>query len=151
MSEESPRIEEIINRLREHGLRLTPQRMAVLKTLVGNKEHLSAEDIYAQVRITYPMIGLATVYNTISMLKELGAISELNFGNGLGASRSYNRAHFDGSGEAPHPHFVCTRCNRIIDIEGEIFGDLPNEVARQTGYHITGFRLDFFGLCPNCQ
>jgi Fur family peroxide stress response transcriptional regulator len=143
MSLQQKRIDDLVSRLREGGLRLTPQRLAVLKTLIGNKEHLSAEEIYDRVHADYPMIGLATVYKTIAMLKEMGEITELNFSN--------EGARYDGSGEAPHSHFICTQCNSIIDIKDDTLVNLSENIANKTGYHITNYRLDFFGICPNCQ
>ena len=98
-------VESIVVQLRDRGMRLTPQRLAVLKTIIGNKEHLNADEIYERVRGDYPMIGLATIYKTVTMLKEMGAISELNF--------SHHSARYDGSGAPPHPHFVCNYCNQI--------------------------------------
>ena len=139
----NPKIDQIVFRLREKGMRITPQRVAVLKTLIGNNEHLSAESIYDRVRADYPMIGLATVYKTIAMLKEMGEITELNFDNGC--------ALFDGNGSAPHPHFICTQCNTVIDIEDKDLKNLPADIAQKTGYQIINYRLDFFGICPNCQ
>jgi Fur family peroxide stress response transcriptional regulator len=143
MNPQQNRIDDLVTRLRENGMRLTPQRLAVLKTLIGNKEHLSADDIYDRVHMDYPMIGLATVYKTITMLKKMGEITELTFSN--------EGARFDGSGETPHPHFVCTLCNCIIDIEDDSLENLSANITEKTGYHITNYRLDFFGLCPKCQ
>ena len=137
------RIDDLVSRLRENGMRLTPQRMAVLQTVIGSEEHLSAEEIYEQVRVDYPMIGLATVYKTIAMLKEMGEVVAINLHN--------ERARYDGSGQAPHPHFICTNCNRIFDIEDETLEKLPGEVAAKTGHEITEYRLDFFGICQECQ
>jgi len=124
-------------------MRLTPQRMAVIRTLIESKEHLRAEDVYQRVRVDYPMIGLATVYKTISMLKELGEISELNF--------SSTSARFDGNGKHPHPHFVCNRCHRIFDMDEKDLEDLAIQIAQNAGYTITSYRLDFFGICKSCQ
>jgi Fur family peroxide stress response transcriptional regulator len=143
MADGNQRIDDIVVRLREHGMRMTPQRMAVLNTLIGNKEHLSAEAIHDRVRADYPMIGLATIYKTVSLLKEMGEITELNFDNDC--------ALYDGSGESPHPHFICSQCNTILDIDDADLESLPGEVSHKTGYEITNFRLDFFGICPNCQ
>ncbi|KPL06142.1 hypothetical protein AMJ86_09760 [bacterium SM23_57] len=143
MSLQPNRIDDLITRLRERGMRLTPQRMAVLKTLIGNNEHLSVEDIYERVHGDHPMIGLATVYKTIAILKEMGEITELNISN--------EGARYDGSGETPHPHFICTRCNTIIDLEEEPLINLCENFVGKTEYLITNYRLDFFGLCPKCQ
>lgn len=143
METQKSRIDTVVDRLREAGLRLTPQRMAVLKTIIGNQEHLSAEEIYTRVRVDYPMIGLATVYKTIAMLKELGEIVAIDFSN--------QGSRFDGSGREPHPHFICTRCNVIIDLESEALENYLGNIANTTGYQIIDYRLDLFGICPNCQ
>jgi Fur family peroxide stress response transcriptional regulator len=117
--------------------------MAVLKTLIGSKEHLSVEDIHERIQADYPMTGLATVYKTVALLKEMGEITELNIGN--------DYARYDGSDEIPHPHFVCMECKLIIDLEHDILGSLPEEIAEKTGYKIVNTRLDFYGVCPKCQ
>jgi len=143
MSTRQKRIDDLIFRLRERGNRLTPQRLAVLQTVIGNHEHLSVDVIYERVRADYPMIGLATVYKTIAMLKEMGEITEININSDC--------ARYDGSGDDPHPHFVCMQCNSILDIEDNILGQLPQNLAQKKGYQITHYRLDFFGICPNCQ
>jgi Fur family peroxide stress response transcriptional regulator len=143
METKQARIDELVIKLREQGLRLTPQRLAVLKTVIGSQEHLSADEIYARLRVDYPMIGLATVYKTLSVLKEMGEIAVLNFDN--------QGARYDGSGLEPHPHFICKRCNAIIDLEEEALENLTLKIASKSGYQITDYRLDFFGICPNCQ
>jgi Fur family peroxide stress response transcriptional regulator len=143
METHTARIDDLVTKLRGRGLRLTPQRMAVLKTVIGSREHLSAEEIYTRVRADFPMIGLATVYKTIGVLKEMGEIAVLNFDN--------QRARYDGSGRDTHPHFICNRCNAIVDLKEEDLENIKQKIALKTGYQITDCRLDFFGICPNCQ
>jgi Fur family peroxide stress response transcriptional regulator len=143
MDTQDNRIEELITQLRQSGMRLTPQRLVVLKALIDSQEHLSAEEIYERIHVEYPMIGLATVYKTIAILKEMGEVRELNLGN--------ESARYDGSGKAPHPHFICNQCGSIFDIEDDSLVDLSKNVAEKTGYQITNYRLDFFGICPECQ
>jgi Fur family transcriptional regulator, peroxide stress response regulator len=143
MTTSDTRLDDLIARLRESGHRLTPQRMAVIKTLIGNREHLNAEQIYDRVRVDFPMTSLATVYKTVLVLKEMGAIQEISF-DGEGK-------HFDGGSSHAHPHVICTKCRRIEDLDLADLNLLPADIARQTGYRIEGHRLDFFGVCPDCQ
>jgi Fur family peroxide stress response transcriptional regulator len=143
MAEQQTRLEELIARMRERGHRLTPQRMAVLKILVGNKEHLSAEQIYARVKADFPMTSLATIYKTVAVLKEMGEVLELGF--------SDDSSHYDGDNPHPHPHLICIKCRSIIDVDAASLSELPQEVAQQTGYRVVSHRLDFFGICPQCQ
>lgn len=143
MVERQTRLEELTARLRERGHRMTPQRMAVIKTLAGNDEHLSAEQIYKRVRVDFPMTSLATIYKTITTLKEMGEVLELGF--------SDDRNRYDGRDPHPHPHLVCLQCRSIIDVDVPAVSEFPQEVARRTGYRIVSHRLDFFGICSQCQ
>jgi len=137
------RLEELVARLREQGHRLTPQRMAVLKTLVTNEEHLSVEQIYDRVRVDFPMTSLATIYKTVAVLKEMGEVLELGFSDGS------NR--YDGSKPYPHPHLICIKCKNIVDIDISTLDALSQKIAQKTGYRIVNHRLDFFGICPQCR
>jgi Fur family peroxide stress response transcriptional regulator len=117
--------------------------MAVLRVLVNDKEHLSVEQIYERVKADFPMTSLATIYKTVAVLKEMGEVLELGFGDGC------NR--YDGSKPFAHPHLVCIQCQRISDVEVDRLDELPQDVAQKTGYRIVNHRFDFFGVCPACQ
>ncbi len=143
MADSQARLNELIARLKERGHRLTPQRMAVLKILADDEGHPSVEQIYERVKADFPMTSLATIYKTVTLLKEMGEVMELGF------SDDSNR--YDGNKPYPHPHLICTKCRNIVDAEVATLSELPQEVARSTGYQIVGHRLDFFGICPRCQ
>jgi Fur family peroxide stress response transcriptional regulator len=137
------RLKEIITKLKEQGCRMTPQRFAVAEILANSQEHLSAEKIYEKVKVDFPYTSLATVYKTITLLKKVGEVMELGFVD------DSNR--YDGARPYPHAHLVCIDCKRIIDPEIPALKDLPQELSQMTGYHIMNHRLDFFGICPQCQ
>jgi Fur family peroxide stress response transcriptional regulator len=143
MADPEARLDELITRLRESGHRLTPQRMAVLRTLAVSEGHPSVEQIYERVKADFPMTSLATIYKTVTLLKEMGEVLELGF------SDDSNR--YDGNKPYPHPHLICTQCRNIVDPEVVTLHELRQEVAQSTGYQIVSHRLDFFGLCPQCQ
>ena len=143
MSESQARLEKVIARLREQGHRLTPQRMAVLKVVTGNKEHLNVEQIYERVKADFPMTSLATIYKTLAVLKEMGAVLEIDL--------STDGARYDGSNPRPHPHLICIKCGSITDVDMTGLDGLPRKVAQKTGYRIVSHRFDFFGICPQCQ
>jgi len=143
MLESRQRVDALVARLREKGHRLTPQRMAVLKVLIGSHEHPSAEQIHARVKARFPMTSLATTYKTLAVLKQMGEILEINLGN--------DGSRYDGGNPSPHPHVVCIECGTIIDVDVVGLSHLPREVAHTTGYQIVRHRLDFFGVCPPCQ
>ncbi|MGD8455606.1 MAG: Fur family transcriptional regulator [Anaerolineales bacterium] len=143
MTEQVTRIEDLTARLRSRGDRMTPQRMAVLKVIIGNEEHLTAEQIYKRVKPDFPMISLATVYKTLSMLKEMGEILELDLHTGC--------KHYDGHRISSHPHLICTECGTVIDIEEHDLSNLSKDMEKSTGFEITKFQANFFGICPQCQ
>jgi Fur family peroxide stress response transcriptional regulator len=143
MASSGIRLNKIMARLKDQGFRLTPQRMAVVKILASNEEHLSAEKIYRRVKAELPFTSLATIYKTVALLKRLGEVMELGFVD------DSNR--YDGSRPYPHPHLICMRCRKILDPDIPGLSELPKELTRKTGYHILNHRLDFFGLCPECQ
>jgi Fur family peroxide stress response transcriptional regulator len=143
MADHQTRLDELAAKLKEKGHRLTPQRMAVLRILIADDGHLSVEQVYERVRADFPMTSLATIYKTVTVLKEIGEVLELGFGDGS------NR--YDGNKPYPHPHLICVACKKIVDVEITALSELPQHVARSTGYQIVNHRLDFFGICPECQ
>ena len=143
MPDPDTRLKELVAKLKERNHRLTPQRLAVLKILAAGEEHPSIERIYEQIRPDFPMTSLATVYKTVTLLKEMDEVLELGFNNGG------NR--YDGSKPYPHPHLICTQCGAIEDLEVDALRGIPHQVAQDTGYRIVSHRLDFFGICPKCQ
>jgi Fur family peroxide stress response transcriptional regulator len=137
------RLERMLDRLKEQGLRITPQRQEILRILSESVGHPSVEDIHSKVRAKFPTTSLATTYKTVALLKDLDEVLELGFADGS------NR--YDGNKPYPHPHVICTACRKIMDPDLSMLRDMTEEVARETGFRITTHRLDFFGLCPDCQ
>ena len=137
------RFQQLVAKLKERGYRATPQRMALLKIIAASTGHPSATQIYQQMRQRFPTTTLATVYKTLTLLKEMDEVLELEF------SGAENR--YDGNNPNPHLHLVCINCRRIIDPAIDAMSHLPSQVARATGYEIVGQRFDLYGICPQCQ
>lgn len=143
MIEPKNRLESMLKKLREHQFRITPQRIAILKVLVYSTEHPTVERIHEQVKSDFPTTSLATVYKTVTLLKELNEVLELGFPEGS------NR--YDGNKPYPHPHVICVRCKKIVDPDLSALADMTSELKKETGFKIINHRLDFFGICPGCQ
>ncbi len=137
------RTQHIVNKLKEKGHRITPQRLAILRILAESNGHPSVEDIFQKVKVNFPTTSLATIYKTISVMKDLGEVLELEF------SSDHNR--YDGHKPYPHPHLICVKCKRIVDPELNSLEDMTQELVSDTGYKILGHRLDFYGICAECQ
>ena len=128
--------------LKSRGIRLTPQRQVILQFLKETHEHPTAEQVYQTIGEQFPGISLATVYNTLNMLKELGVIRELSYGD--------MSSRFDGN-DAEHAHLVCQSCNHVIDIECPEQEGLMTEDIKGHGFAINSYRLEFYGTCTSCQ
>jgi Fur family peroxide stress response transcriptional regulator len=129
-----------MQKYRDSGLKLTPQRLAILEYLDGNKEHPSAEDVYKAVSRKFPTMSLATVYNTLMILKERGLVKELTM--------DPLRMRFDPQ-PTPHHHLICVDCRKIIDIHSRLRINLPE--MEQEGFEIVGNHIEFYGRCPKCK
>lgn len=130
-----------IDKLREHGVKATPQRQVILEYMESVHTHPRAEDVYTHVRQIFPGISLATVYNTLNTLVECGLLKQLSFGDGS------NR--FDARTD-DHYHVVCERCGRVDDYARQPVAGLEEEAARDTGYQIRKHQVEFYGICRDC-
>lgn len=137
------RLDQMVQQLKDDGNRITPQRLAILKILALSQGHPSAETIYAKLISNYPTMSLATVYKTINLLKQKGEVLELEF------SELGNR--YDGNKPYPHPHVICTGCGAIVDPLILDLEEITKKMVKETGFQIVNHRLDFYGLCPDCQ
>lgn len=138
------RLDSLLGRLKAKGLRLTPQRIAIVRELVSRCDHPTVEQLHTAILAAFPTTSLATVYKTIHLLKEQGEVLELGFGE-LGS-------RYDGRRPEPHPHLICTRCGAISDPPAPCLelDELAQRLAGQSGFSISAHRLDLFGLCPAC-
>ena len=143
MAAQQKRFEIIIQKLRDNGHKITPQRLAIVKILAKSQGHPSVEDIFDQIKADFPTMSLATVYRNIVLIKSLGEVLELGFPDGS------NR--YDGNKPYPHPHVICIQCKKIVDPDMGGLDELKNRVASQTHFKIINHRLDFFGICSNCM
>ncbi len=126
------------------GAAITRRRVKTLEVLASTDRHPSVNELHAEVRRWYPSTSLATIYNTIELLKEAGQVLELEFS---GAANRY-----DGRRPEPHPHVICLSCESIEDMGGIHSGDdVLNRVSTATGYKVVRERTDYYGICPECQ
>ena len=129
--------------LKEKGYRLTPQRLMVLDALHSVDSHISAEEIYAQVKAKYAYANISTVYRTLDLLKELGLVNEIDLDDG--------RVRYHLSEKGHHHHLVCSNCGKIIDLPESALLKLTETLARDYQFKADLKHLAVFGLCANCQ
>ena len=133
--------EELTDRFRAEGLKVTPQRQAIFRALHGSTEHPTAEAVHADVVRELPMVSLRTVYQTLNDLASMGELGQLELGTGS--------ARFDPALD-PHQHLVCDRCGRVQDVHGD-FTDVRVPRAELAGFRVATTQIVFRGLCAACQ
>jgi Fe2+ or Zn2+ uptake regulation protein len=125
------------------GLRLTVQRQAILEVLRASDTHPDASWVYQQVRARIPTISLGTVYRNLAQLAAADVIAEIKLHD--------QASHWDRS-PLPHEHVICTACGKVVDVElGALAHELAQRVAATTHYRILARRVQFLGVCPQCQ
>jgi Fur family ferric uptake transcriptional regulator len=136
-------IGHIANKLSELGYRLTLQRMMVLSAIENSDNHISAEEIYAQIVVKYPNVNISTVYRTLELLKRLNLVTETYLGDG------YIRYHPVEKGH--HHHLVCEKCESIIDIDESTLARLQDVLLHRYNFNARLSHLAIFGRCANCN
>jgi len=128
--------DELTDRFRSQGLKVTPQRQAIFRILHGSQVHPTAEAVHAEVVQTMPMVSRRTVYQTLNDLTAMGELGQIDVG--LGSTR------FDPN-LAPHHHLVCERCGRVDDLAVE-----EPEAAVPAGFRVRRTEIVFRGQCASC-
>lgn len=129
--------------LQDTGRRMTRQRRLVLEVLQESEGHLDADAIYERARARDSNISLATVYRTLSLLKDLGLVEEHRLGEG--------HAHFEAVQENPHYHFTCLGCGCVIEFDAPEVDEVAQNVGEREGLRITDIHLFLSGYCDECR
>jgi Fur family peroxide stress response transcriptional regulator len=131
----------IVAALRSAGRRITLQRMAILEHLAGRSDHPSARQIHNELEDLKVHVSLATVYNTLASLVELGLLKEVEFES---VDNRYD------TNLASHINLVCTSCGAIVDVDHE-----PplsaREIQDRTGFDTSEIKIEYCGTCKSCR
>jgi Fur family peroxide stress response transcriptional regulator len=131
----------ITKALRKKGYKATTQRIAICGLALSSREHRTAREIYREVKTLHPTVSLATVYNTLQVLRELNLVQELAFPQG--------ESKFD-SNLTPHVNVVCLRCGTVRDVNDRAVQDVVARVASRTRFAVAKQRFDIYGTCEKC-
>ncbi len=129
--------------LQASGYRLTRQRRLVLQVLQESHEHLDVAAIHNLARMHDPNIGLATVYRTLAMLKDVGLVEEHNLGE--------DHSHYEAVAGNPHYHFTCMVCGRVIEFDAPQVTEVVHALSEREDLVITDVHLFLSGTCAQCQ
>ena len=124
--------------MRAKGVTPTIQRVAILELLRARADHPTAEEIFRELREKFPTISLATVYNSLELLRKIGEIQQLVI--------TKEKARYDPNPK-PHHHFFCRKCERVIDLEISCPFAERGEVE---GHKVEAVQACFHGICADC-
>lgn len=125
------------------GVRPTRQRLEVLEELARERDDVTAQTLWSRLRERDSSVGLATVYRTLALLHEKGAIDALSHHGGELCYRLCGGGH--------HHHLVCTSCHRVVELDRCGLEGWIDETAARHGFAATGHQLEIAGLCPDCR
>ena len=126
----------------DKNLRMTKQRKVVLEEIRKSESHPTADEIYKVVKEKIPNISLGTVYRNLEILSEEGLIRKIEL--------AHTKRRYDGNMKN-HYHIICTECGRVDDLITKEVGNIEELLGVKSNYKITGHRLKFFGICPDCM
>jgi Fur family ferric uptake transcriptional regulator len=133
----------LVTALGSAGYRLTGPRRSLAALIADQDGHFTATGLLEAARSRHLGVGRATVFRTLEVLEEVGAVERLDLPSGEHAYVGCERAH--------HHHVVCARCGRTDPVADAGLRAVVENVARRTGYRVDDHRLEMFGLCPTCQ
>lgn len=133
----------IADRLSKQGYRLTPQRIMILLAIENSDDHISAEEIYAQIIAKYPNVNISTVYRTLELLKRLGLVTETDLGEG--------RVRYHPTEKGHHHHLVCRECGTTVALDESLLARLESALLQEYKFVADLRHLAIWGRCANCS
>jgi len=135
------RTSDIVRKLRKCGLRVTPQRMAVLRAVLELRSHPTAEEVFERVRSRLPSCSKSTVYHALDAVIRKGLVGEL-----LIRKECVNYEPDPGT----HDHAYCERCGKILNVpKASLESDLPPEIKKQ--FRVRTRHVVYYGTCAGCE
>jgi len=131
-----------MHHLDDHNLRITKQRQIILDELCSVTSHPTADELHQMVRSRLPRISLGTIYRNLEIMSDCGIIQKLDIGG--------TQKRFDGNAST-HYHVRCSRCGRVDDLDLPPDFNVEKAASKLTSFKINRHRLEFTGLCPECQ
>ncbi len=133
---------DLISQLNQRGYRMTPQRMMILTAIENSHDHISADEVYAEVVNKYPHVNISTIYRTLELLKELDLVTETDLGGGRVRYHPANKGH--------HHHLICQNCAKVIDLHEDLLIPLREVLIKDYHFSADLKHLAIFGYCSDC-
>jgi len=141
---ERPSLPDLAERLRRNSRKLTGPRQVILQVLQKQGHPMSIKEIFGLLE--KGDCDLATIYRSMHLLESMGMVKRFDFGDGTARFELLKEGD-DGH----HHHLVCTNCSEVVEIEECFTHELEQEIAVRSGFKGVTHKLEFFGICPQCQ
>lgn len=135
------RLEQALTKLKNTGVRMTPQRHAILAFLLNTMTHPTADEIYKALAPRFPSMSVATVYNNLKVFIEIGLVREMTYGD--------HSSRFDAD-MSEHYHALCEQCGKLVDFAYKPLDDLERTAGLETGFQVKSHRVEVYGICSDC-
>jgi Fur family transcriptional regulator, ferric uptake regulator len=149
MAERTPsietQVEHFIGYLREKKLKVTQERLALVREILATKGHFEAEDLQIRMRTQGSRVSKPTIYRTLPLLIESGLLRPSFL---TGERQTY---YENTLGADKHEHLICLTCGRIIEFTSDTLEEALGEVARKHSFVPQKRRIELFGLCEHCS
>lgn len=136
------KLRDALDALKASGVRITPQRNAILEYLISTESHPTADDIYKSLEKDFPNMSVATVYNNLRVFRNTGLVKELTYGD---SSSRFDFVTHD------HYHIICDECGTIVDFHHPGLDEVERLASHMTGFKVNSHRLEVYGTCPTCE
>jgi Fur family transcriptional regulator, ferric uptake regulator len=135
-------VEAVVAFLRDRGLRITPQREAILSEVMDAEGHITPQAVTRRVQRRMPAVNPSTVYRTLELLEQQGVLRH---------SHAERGAEYHRAGEGDHVHLTCSGCGAEEDLSLEEAGSLKRLIEQHGGFapDLTHFAIS--GLCADCR
>ncbi len=135
------KLKDALDTLKQNGVRITPQRHAILEYMITSESHPTADEIYKSLSDNFPNMSVATVYNNLRVFRNVGLIKELTYGD---ASSRFDFVTHD------HYHIICNECGTIVDFHYPGLEEVEHLASHITGFQVNSHRMEVYGTCPTC-
>ncbi len=129
--------------IRDMNLKVTQQRLLILKTMSLGHRHITAQELFEKIAKIDGTLGFATVYRFLRSLVDAKVVTEVRMG-GLPARYELAPKHH-------HDHLTCVKCEKICEFENKAIENLQIRVAEKFGFTLTHHVLELYGVCEDCQ
>ena len=132
----------LVDELKSHGIRVTPQRAIILDAIEAAADHFTAEDVFTAVQTVNAYINIATVYRTLDLLTELELVTESNMGSAV--------THYALRTHGPHHHAICRTCGRSFEFPCDLLAPAIKGLRDQFDFVADAHHVVIFGWCSGC-